>query len=151
MTISTDSAIEFFGTQDTVITTAGTIADGGFSSAGEATTWTNDDDARYASAVLTATFATAPDANSSVTLVAKLNDIDGANDAHEPDANNLHTYLGSFPLNDSTAAQYIAIEITLPNAYTSQSYDFYIQNNAGQTLSAGATVKVTPKSIGPHD
>ena len=93
MAIGSNNAIEYFGTQDTVITTDATVTDGSFSTSGQATTCTNDDDARYAVAAFTGTYSTAPDANSSVSLVAKLNDIDSTNDAQEPDANNLHNYL----------------------------------------------------------
>lgn len=154
MAISTNSAIEFFGTQDTVTAGGGTsaVTDGSFSAAGDVVSggWTNDDDAPMASFVLKAAYATAPTANTSVSLYARLMNIDSTNDALTPDANNQHVYLGSFPLDDTTSTQYIALDARLPNTYSSQVYEFYIQNNAGQTLSAAWTLKVTPKTIGPH-
>lgn len=154
MAISTDAAIEFFGTQTTVTTGSGTAAviDGAFSGAGNALSgdWANTDDAPMASMVLSCAFATAPDSGSTVDLYARMMNIDGANDQMEPDADFGHVYLGSFPLNNSTSNQYIAIDIRLPNTQTSQYYQFQIQNNAGQTMSAGWTLKVTPKTIGPH-
>ena len=76
--------------------------------------------------------------------------IDSTNDQITPDANFGHVYLGSFPLDDTISTQYIPLDIRLPNTYTSQVYEFYIENNGGQTMSAGWTLKITPKTIGPH-
>lgn len=150
MAIETNAAIDVFGTQDTAITTNATIANGSFSTTAQATTWTNDDDVREASAVFTGAYGSAPNANSSVALFARLMNIDGTSDQPVPDGNFQHRWCGSFPLNDQTASQSSAIDITLPNTKTSQDYEFYIQNNAGQTLSSGATVKITPKTLAPH-
>lgn len=148
MAISTDAAIEFYGTQDTVTSSTAAVTDGSFSA--QEDTWTNDDDAPIASMVFSGTYSSAPDANSSVDLYARLLNIDSTNDQDTPDANYGHVYLGSFPLNDVTSAQYVAIDIRLPNTVTSQQYEFYIQNNGGQTLSAGWNLKITPKTYGPH-
>lgn len=154
MAISTGSAIEFYGTQDTVTAGGGTssVASAAFSVSGDVVSggWTNDDDAPMASVVLTCAYSVAPTANSSVNLYARLMNIDSTNDQITPDANFGHVYLGSFPLDDTTSTQYIAIDVRLPNTYTSQVYEFYIQNNGGQTMSAAWTLKVTPKTIGPH-
>lgn len=154
MAISTNAAIEFFGTQDTVTAGGGTsaVVDGAFSVAGDvvAGNWINDDDAPMAAVVLTCAYATAPTANTAVNLYARLMDINGTNDAITPDANNTHVYLGSFPLDDTTAQQNIPLDVRLPNQYSSQVYQFYLRNNAGQTMAAGWTLKVTPKTIGPH-
>lgn len=152
MAISTDSVIEFYGTQDLVSATSGTaaVSDAAFSGSNDTVTWTNDDDAPMASAVLSVTYATAADANSSIGLYARMLDIDSTNDQDKPDANYPHTFLGAFPLNDVTSAQYIAIDVSLPNTQTSQDYQFYIENNGGQTISAGWTLKITPKTYGPH-
>lgn len=150
MAISTGAAIEFFGTQDTLGTSSAAVANNAFSIAGDLSTWTNDDDAIMASVVLTCTFSVAPTANSSVNLYARLLDVSGTNDATVPDANFQHVYVGSFPLNDGTSAQYIPIDIGLPNTSTSQQYEFYIENKSGQSLPAGWDFLVTPKAIGPH-
>ena len=150
MAISTDSAIEVFGTPDTVTGTTSTVADGAFSVVGDISQWTNDDDAPQAVMVAMFDWATAPDTNTSVNLYARLIDIDGTNDQDTPDANFLHTFLGSFPINDVTTNQYISIPITLPNTKTSQVYEFYIENNTGQTIQANWTLKITPKTIAPH-
>ena len=150
MAISTDSAIEFFGTQDTVTSSSSSVTDGSFSVSGDITTWTNDDDAPQAAVVFEGTYSTAPTADTTVDLYARLMNVQSTNDQDAPDSNFLHYYLGSFPLNDVTSAQYIVIRVALPNTKTSQEYDFYIQNNAGQTLSAGWDLYVTPLTVGPH-
>lgn len=153
MAIGTDSAIHFFGTQDTVTAGGGTsaVADAAFSATGDIVQWTNDDDAPMAS--VTAFFdwnVTAPDANSTVNLYARLMNTDGTNDSDVPDANFPHYFLGSFPTNDVLTNQYITIDVALPNAYTSTVYEFYIENKTGQSIQAGWTLKVTPKTLGPH-
>lgn len=152
MAIGTDAAIEFFGTQDTVTAGGGTsaVSNDAFSVGADAAAWTNDDDAVMATMVAMLDWATAPNANSYVNLYARLMNIDGTNDQDVPDANYPHVFLGSFPINDVTTNQYIAIEIGLPNTVSSQVYEFYVENKTGQTLQAGWTMKITPKAIGPH-
>lgn len=150
MAIGSNSLIEFFGTQDTVTSSSAAVTDGAFSAGTDITTWTNDDDAPMASVTLEATYSVAPTANTGVTLYARLLNTVSTNDSDVPDANFPHVYLGRFPLNDVTTAQYITIDVALPNGKTSQEYDFYIKNDAGQTLSAGWDLYVTPKTYGPH-
>lgn len=150
MAIAADAAIEFFGTQDTLGTSSAAVADAAFSIAGDLSTWTNDDDAPQASVVLLANFSVAPDANSSINLYLRPIDVQSTNDGDVPDANFQHIYVGSFPLNDVTTAQYITIQISLPNNATSQDYEFYVENQSGQSLPAAWDIFVTPKTIGPH-
>ena len=154
MAIGTDAAIEFYGTQDTVTAGGGTsaVSNSAFSASGDVVSggWTNDDDAVYASMVGAFTFGTAPTSYSVINLYARLMDIDGTNDQDTPTATYTHTYLGSFPVRNSASTQYVSIEIGLPNTKTSQVYEFYIENKTGQTISAGWTMKVTPKALGPH-
>ena len=150
MAISTDASIEFFGTQDTLGTSSAAVADAAFSIAGDLSTWTNDDDAITANVVLLANYSVAPDANSSINLYLRPLNIQSTNDQEIPDANFQHTYVGSFPVNDVTTAQYISINISLPNTVTSQQYEFYVENVTGQSLPAGWDIYVVPKAIGPH-
>ena len=103
-----------------------------------------------ASVTLLANFSVAPDANSVVNLYLRPLDVQSTNDGTVPDANFQHMYAASFPLNDSTVAQYITVDIALPNAYTSQQYEFYVENKSGQSLPAAWDIYVTPKTIGPH-
>lgn len=150
MAIGTDSAIEFFGTQDTLGTTSSAVSDAAYSVAADLSTWPNDDDAPQASVVLLANFSVAPDVNSVINLYLRLLDIQSTNDQDVPDANFQHVYVGSFPLNDVTTAQHIPIDISLPNTKTSQNYEFYVENQSGQSLPAGWDIFVTPKTLGPH-
>lgn len=150
MAIGTDAAVEYFGTQDTLGTSSATVADNAFSIASDLSTWTNDDDAPMASVTALIDFSVAPDANSSVNLYLRLLNTQSTNDSDVPDANFQHKYVGSFPMNDVTTNQYITIDIALPNGKTSQEYEFYIENKAGQTIQASWDIYVTPKTIGPH-
>jgi len=150
MAIGTDSAVEFFGTQDTLGTSSATVADAAFSIAGDLSTWTNDDDAPMASVTALIDYAVAPDVNTSVNLYVRLLNTQSTNDSEIPDANYQHKFVGSFPVNDVTTNQYITIDIGLPNGKTSQEYEFYIENRTGQTIQAGWDIYVTPKTIGPH-
>lgn len=151
MTISTNAAIEFFGTQATITGTTATVADGGFSITGDIVQFTNTDDAPQASIVAMFDWSVAPDANSSVNLYVRLMNIDSTNDQDVPDANYQNVYVGSFPINDVTTNQYIPIGISLPNTTSSQVYEFYIENQTGQAIQANWTLKVTPSTIGPKD
>lgn len=150
MAIGTDSAIEYFGTQDTLGSSTAAVADAAFSVAGDVVNWTNDDDALMASVVLLANYSVAPDVNTSINLYLRPLDVQSTNDGETPDANFQHVYAGSFPVNDVTTAQYITIQISLPNNSTSQIYQMYLENSTGQSLPAGWDLFITPKTIGPH-
>lgn len=151
MAIGTDDAIEKFGTQDEATTgTPSAVADGSFSGSGDVSTWTNDDDAPRAVVLLNATFGTAPDADGFVNLYARLMNVQSTNDQDEPSGTFEHLWLGSFPTDEVTSAQWIAIEVDLPNVASSQEYDFYIENQAGQQISSGWALYITPKTLGPH-
>ena len=150
MAIGSDAAIEFFGTQDDVSNSSSAVTDASYSASGDTSDWTNDDDAVMASAILECTYASAPDANSTVDLYAQLMNIVGTDDSQVPTDEAPHVYLGSFPLDDVTSRQHIPIEIGLPNTVTSQVYHFFVKNNGGQTMSAGWQLHITPKAIGPH-
>ena len=150
MAITTNSLIEYFGTQDTVTSGSAAVTDAAFSAQSDIVTWVNDDDAPMASVTLSGTYSVAPTANTGVTLYARPLNTVTTNDGDTPDANFTHIYLGRFPLNDVTSAQYITIDVVLPNSKSSQEYEFYIKNDAGQTLGAGWNLYVTPKTYGPH-
>lgn len=150
MAISTGTLIEFFGAQDTLGTSSSAVANNAFSVAADLSTWTNDDDAPRASVTLAVTFSVAPTANSVVNLYLRLLGVQSTNDQPIPDANFTHVYVGAFPVNDVTTAQYIPIDIALPNAQASQQYEFYLENKTGQSMPAGWDLYVTPKTYGPH-
>jgi len=156
MAIGTDSAIEYFGTQDDLSGTAtAAVADNAFSIINATTgmnTWTNDDDAVMAKVVLQANFAAAPDTSSVVNLYARPLNIESTNDPRVPTATNQHVHMGSFPLEDSTSAQFIPLLISLlpTNFQTSQVYEFYLENKSGQSMPAGWGFHIGPTAIGPH-
>lgn len=153
MAIGTDDAIHKFGTQDQVISVAGTnVANGAFSDSGDFTQWTNDDDAPIAIFVCDFTMGANPDAGSTVDLYARLMNIsDTTQDANEPSTDFFSYYLGSFQMDDGDTAQLGVLgPVGLPNTRTSQVYDFYVQNNSGQTLNTGSTVDIVPLTYGPH-
>ena len=148
MAINTGAAVEEFGTQVSRITTAGSLALNAFSPSSDATTFTNTDNAVSASFVFKGTFSVSPDVSGSIDLHAKLLNIQSTNDSPEPSSTYSGGYLGSFPLDSgSTSEQVIDLIVGLPNAKAAQEYDFFIQNSAGQTLSAGATVYITDTAI----
>lgn len=158
MAIGTDATINFFGTQDQIDDgTTSTISNNAFSVAADITTWTNDDDAPYASFVLEHQFDTTPptDDVGSVDLYCRPLNLQSTNDPGEPSATNLNHYLGSFPIDWTIAADtnyfsYIPFAV-LPNNITSQQYDFYLHNNAtGQTIGVDWNMWITPFTFGPH-
>jgi hypothetical protein len=154
MAIGTDSTVIFWGTADALGNTTSAVTDGSFSDGtNDLDQWTNSDDAPLAIFALEFTCATAPDVGSTIDLYGRPMNIGsaGTEDSEVPDANFLHYYMGSFPCNDVTSAQTVTFgPVGLPNVITSQPYEFYIHNNAGQTISAGWELIVTPLTFGPH-
>jgi hypothetical protein len=154
MAITTDSVIHFFGTQDEVTTTPAEVTDGSFSIASDTSTWTNDDDAPLAMwrLVLTAAgLGGAPDGGT-IDLYLQPQNIDGSTaDQFIPSANFLHTYIGSFPIQQTDANQQILIgPIGLPNYKTSSEFIPFIHNQMGQTTGTGWELHVIPMTYGPH-
>ena len=153
MAIGTNDLIEKFGTQDEVSSSEPDLTDGSFSSG---LAWTNDDDAPEADVVLAAHFNTAPDANGVVNLhLRKLNVAETTGDEPVPSADWQGGHVGAFVVDDITTDQWPTLRIALPNGKTSQEYEFYVENRAGQTLgdSAGGDhwrLYVTPVAPGPH-
>ena len=150
MAITTDAVIDVFGTADDLGSSSAAVADAAFSIASDVAQWTNDDDVDRAAIVLDATWATAPTANTSVTLYGRLMNISGTGDQPVPSANFSHKVMGRFLVKNITTQQLIPIDIDLPNVSTSQVYEFYLKNGAGQTISAGWKLLITPKTAAPH-
>ena len=155
MAISTDAEIDFFGTQDEVtVASPSAVTDGSFSVAGDVNDWTNDDDARYAAFVLQCQWATAPTDGTVINLYARKMNVQSTNDSPAPSANNLDQFVASFMVDGdvgtATDAFHSSTQVKLPNHYTSQVYEFYIENRSGQTISSGWSLFVTPIAPGPH-
>lgn len=155
MAISTDSLIDFFGTQDQVtVATPGAVADNTFSTTVNIVPWTNDDDAPAGAFVLAVRFNTLPTDGSFINLYARKMDVQGANDSPKPSAQNIDQYIGSFTVDGDIAtgltAYLVTNWLTLPNHQSSQIYEYYIENKAGQTIQTGWSLWVTPSTKGPH-
>ena len=159
MAIGTDDLIVKFGTQDQVtVASPGSVANGAFSAAGDVNDWTNDDDAPMAMFVLVLQdLSGAATAGDSIGLYCKpLNFVNTTGDHQGPNTNLPTIYLGSFVVDavDPAASDdnYGLGPILLPNYYTSQVFEFYIENNL-TTVSIDAAdweLWITPISYGPH-
>ncbi len=150
MAIGTDSAVEFFGTRDDLASSSDLVANTNFSIVGDTASWTNDDDAPWASITLVMDPNSAPAGNTLVNLYAQiLNPVPTA-DAPVPAATFPHHFMGAFPVAIAAGVQDITIDIRLPNWFTSSIYHFWIENLCGVTIDAGWALHITPKTIGPH-
>lgn len=141
MAITTGAAVVESGTQATVISDTGAIADGAFNGA-TITALVPSDLVSFGDAVLTVTMAVAPAAGAAFHLYRRDLNIDGVNDSTVPDANFKSIYVGSFPLDLVTTIQYIS----LPAIPLAPDQEFYIENDAGQATSGTTIVKVTPRT-----
>lgn len=153
MAIGTNDLIDKFGTQDTVTTgTPESIATGAFSVAGDVASWTNDDDAPLAVFALTCQWATVTGvANKRIALYARVMNIDGTSDPVAPSANRKWQPIGAFLVYAAaTTTNYLFDSGTcrLPNAAEDQVFEFYIENQTGQTISSNWALKVTPVTQG---
>lgn len=153
MTIGTNDLIDKFGTQDTITTgTPGSIANAAFSVSGDVAAWTNDDDAPFGFFVLKCQWATVTGvANKPVHLYARPINIDSTNDPVAPSANRRSQAIGTFIVYAAsvTTDYYFECVAPLPNSKTSQEYEFYLENQTGQTISSAWALKVTPMAPGP--
>ena len=156
MAIGTDAAVEFFGTASARGNSTTTITDGSFSVIGVGGTdsYTNSDDALYARAVLTMQYASGTlDALPFVALHARRLNIDGTSDEAVPDSSHKSALLGVFDIDAALGTSTdvsVAIDIPLLNVYTSQVYEFYLENQTGVTIATGWELTITPLAIGPH-
>lgn len=95
--------------------------------------------------ILTCTFTVAPNANSVISLYARERAVDGALDTDAPTASYPGRVIGSFAVNansPSSSRTMAFMAYDLP-----AKADYYIHNNGtGQSISAGWTLKVKPRS-----
>ena len=158
MAIGSNTAIYYYGTQDTVTAGGGTsaVTNTSYSASGDVVSggWTNDDDAPLASFVLKFQYPSGTIVADGVHLYARLNNIDSTNDEPQTDSGWVQHYLGTFVTDTGQAATtdtyYHLGPIALPMATTSQNYEFYIYNDTDVTMTAGWTLKITPITAGPH-
>jgi len=155
MSITTNAAIEFFGTATDLSNSVAAVTDGAFSNGTtDLDAFTNDDDANYAAAVLRCQYATGTVGSAPyVNLYGRLMNVDGTDDEAVPDASYQEKPFGTFHIdpNWGTGTDTVkSIEIPLPNVYTSQVYNFYVENQTGVDFATGWALTVTPKALGPH-
>lgn len=93
--------------------------------------------------VLAATFSVAPTEGTVLALYARPLAIDSTNNAEAPETTRPTTFIGSFVVNDVTSTQYmLLVARDVP-----MKADYYIHNSGtGQSVSAGWTLKVKPRS-----
>ena len=136
------------GTTKMLVSSGASLANNTMSAASAATYDRDTDGASYPDAdiVLAVAFGTAPTANTTLDLYARELDIDGTGDAVAPTTTYKSRYIGSFPVINQTAMQYIKIRaFDVPKLA-----EYHVHNNGtGQTMSAGWTLKVTPRSYKP--
>ena len=140
----------FEGNQKTVIAGTGTLADANYSVDGGTATHTNyDNSAKFytnAKAVISCSFAVAPDDQSTVDLYISELNISGTSDVTPPAATDIQAarWVGSFKLYNTTAQQYQTTNISL---FGVKDAVFSIQNNGGQTMDADFTVTLEGFSL----
>lgn len=141
-------AIVKWGTQKTLKASGASCSVGGVIPVNDATYSLSADAANYPDAefVLTVTFSVAPNEGGQIALYARPLDIDGTADAEVPEAGLPVWFVGSFTVNNVTTAQsMILLAQDLPALA-----EYYIHNvSTGQTIQAGCSLKVKPRTIGP--
>lgn len=138
----------FFGAAKTLEANGASIANNALAAADDANYDLAADAGSYPDAefVLTGTFSVAPTEGATLALYARPLDIDGTADAEVPETTRPTVYVGSFTVNNVTTAQsMLLVAQDLPRLAA-----YYVHNNGtGQSLSAGWTLKVTPRTYGP--
>ena len=137
-----------FGTVKTLEANGSSIANNTLAQADDASYNLVADGAYYPDAdfVLTGTFGTAPTEGTVLALYARPLDVDGTADTEVPETTRPTVFVGAFVVNNVTTAQTMTLRAyDLPT-----KADYYVHNNGtGQTLSAGWTLKVTPRTVAP--
>ena len=158
MSLATNTAIDVFdsgGHAD--LTGTGTItaiADTQWSTINTTTglvAWTNTVNAQRASITLKgATASAVASVGKYVDLYLRpINVINTTDDDNIPSDDFKQKHAGSFPMKNGQTAQQATIDIVLPNWTSSSEYEFYLNNESGQTLSADFELWIAPKGTGP--
>lgn len=138
-------AIVVYGNSKTLEANGGSITNNSVVQADDDTYGIVGDGSNYPDAEFTATFtfSVAPTEGTVLALYARPLDVDGTTDTEVPEAARPTKFIGSFVVNNVTTLQ--AAQTLARDVPTLASY--YLHNNAtGQTVSAGWTLKVKPRS-----
>lgn len=139
-------AVVVWGTPKTLEANGSSIPNGSVVQADDATydqavDGLNFPEARF---VLNCTFGVAPVENAALSLYARELDVDSTLDADVPEATRPGRFIGSFMVNNVTTLQ----TLVLMSQDVPAKADYYIHNNgSGQSVAAGWTLKVTPRTI----
>lgn len=136
-----------FGTPKTLEANGGAISNGAVGQANDAAYSIVSDGAYYPDGdfVLKATFAVAPTEGAPISLLARPLNIDGTADAETPEATRPTRFIGNFFPNNVTTDQYMILTgRDLPT-----EAEYYLLNASAQEVSAGWTLKVTPRTVAP--
>lgn len=98
--------------------------------------------------VLTGAYATAPVENTTIVLLARPLNVDGTLDTETPEATRGTYFVGSFVVNNVGGSVNQTMVCYAKNLPREADY-FPFNNGTGQSLNAGWTLKVTPRSLGP--
>lgn len=143
-----NEAIVKLGTPKTLEANGASISNNAVVQADDASYSVSADGANYPDVefVLTATFGVAPTEGTTIALYARPLNIDGTADAEVPEVARATYWVGVFVVNNVTTSQSMSIFArNVP-----READYYLHNNnTGQTVSAGWTLKVTPRTVGP--
>lgn len=155
MAIGTNDGIWKFGTEDALDDgTTSSIADAAYSTTTDVATWTNDDDAPYASFTLTMQYPSGTIDTGGIHLYCTLLDTNGTTDEPATSDNWQGHFLGRFQTGTGMAATTdYALElgpVELPAKKTSQIYQFYFKNDCNVTISANWQLDVVPMALGPR-
>lgn len=151
MAISTDTVVDFFGTQDVLTTNSTSLGSSAFATTASVVNWTNDDNAPEAGMVFRGVWATAPAAGGSVPVYARHIAVStAAEDMTQPTTTFKYHLVAIFPVDTSTAVQVLTERLYLPNLEDSQVYQFFAENQTSQALSSDYTLNITPLTKGPN-
>lgn len=143
-----NEAIYAWGTQKTLEASGASISNGAIAQADDAAYDTVVDGSNYPDAVfvLRLQFVTVTSIeNKVIGLYARPKNIDGAgNHAPAPTTTYMEKYIGSFTL--QAGASSVNQYLTLAAEDLPKEADYYLINLAGQTVTAGWTLKVTPRT-----
>lgn len=154
MSIGTNDLIDKFGTLTSVDDgSTSSIATGAFSVAADISAWTNTDDVPFANFVLKCQWATVTGvANKVVNVYARPINIQSTNDPVAPGTNRAAQGIGAFSVYAAgTGTDYFFDSgiCRLPNVKSGQEYEFYLENQTGQIISASWALWIMPITQGP--
>lgn len=99
---------------------------------------------------LTVTYATAPSSLPTLLLYARPMDIDGTLDSEAPEAGLPRVFIGYFQLKIMAGTQTVALGPTGFARDLPRRAEYWLYNNStGQTIQAGWTLKITPRTTKP--